>query len=67
MYIVIEKWPSASIVTDESGEVKYFPTLHEACEEAAKCQFGQVVFLEEYKDYENLPEDKTNYVLYGLH
>lgn len=67
MYIVLEKWPSVSIVTDESGEVKYFPTLREACEEAAKCQFGQVVFLEEYKDYKNSPEDKTHYICYGLH
>ena len=44
-FIVIEKFGTPTIVTDENGEVKIFDTREEAQAEADDCQDGIVVEL----------------------
>lgn len=45
MYIVIEKFGTPTIVTDEDGNVKEFETPESAQAEADDCQDGLVVDL----------------------
>lgn len=46
-YVVIERFPVPTIVTDEEGNTKVFDRWCEAQEEADDCQLGQVVMLKE--------------------